>query len=281
MSKKTILAIILIFLGISTGLLVLFLYSMSGGKVPITLLFMSMAIACIITGSILGFSRLLDRSVIPVLDEIHKDIEDDIQDLKKLRFTNTIWMIAISGISGLAFLFFVLRLHKLEAMWGAIPVAIPTLIGMIALAWFIPRTLWFQNSRVYTPMWVFLIPAAGLFFTLVFGITQTENLSVIRASPQESIEYNSYQYTGYFFEDVLGAGEWGMQLDFLSCDGEECGFLLVIALIILTFILVIGSALIPHFWFFSGTILLSIMALISIHDLRVRRSKPVGELENA
>jgi len=30
--------------------------------------------------------------------------------------------------------------------------------------------------------------------------------------------------------------------------------------------------MIPHFWLFSGSILLSIMALIAIHDLRVRRA---------
>jgi hypothetical protein len=46
----------------------------------------------------------------------------------------------------------------------------------------------------------------------------------------------------------------------------------VIALIILTLFLVVGSAVIPHFWLFSGSILLGIMALIAIHDLRVRRS---------
>jgi len=281
MSKKSILSIFLIFLGVGTGLLVIFTYSMSGGKAAITLPFLAAAIASIIIGTILGFSRLLDRLVNPILDEIHKDLEDDIEDLKDLRITNTIWMIIVSGIAGLAFFFFVLRLHKMEAMWGAIPVALPTFVGLIALAWFIPRTLWFQNSRAYTPVWVFLIPTAGFIFTLVFGITQTENLNVIRASPQEPIEYNSYQYTGFFFEDVVGAGEWGLELDFLSSCDDECGFLLVIALIILTFILVIGSALIPHFWFFSGTILLSIMALIAIHDLRIRRSKPTGALENA
>jgi len=46
----------------------------------------------------------------------------------------------------------------------------------------------------------------------------------------------------------------------------------VIALIVLTFVLVIGSALIPHFWLLSGSILISIMALIAIHDLRIRRA---------
>lgn len=279
MSKKTILSILLVCLGVSTGLLVIFAYSLSGGKVAITLPLLAAAIACIVTGSILGFSRLLDRLANPVLDEIHKDLEDDIQDLKQRRLTNAIWMVIMIGIAALAFFFFVLRFHKLEAKWGPVPVALPTLIALVALAWFIPRTHWFQSSGVYTPMWVFLIPATGFILTLVIGLLKTENLSIISTSRQEPIEYNTYQYTGFFFQEAADVGEWGLRLDLFSCDGDECGILLVIALVILTCILVIGSALIPHFWMFSGSILLGIMALIAIHDLRIRRPKPEVGLE--
>ena len=66
--------------------------------------------------------------------------------------------------------------------------------------------------------------------------------------------------------------EFGVQLELPSCHDDICGVLLVIALIVLTFVLVIGSALIPHFWLLSGSILISIMALIAIHDLRIRRA---------
>lgn len=272
MNKKTILSIFLVFLGVSTGLLVILTYSMSGGKAIITLPFLVAAIGCIITGSVLGFSRLLDRLVNPVLDEIHKDLEDDIQDLKEHRITNTLWMTIVIGIAALTFFFFVLRFHKLEARWGQVPVALPTFVSVLALAWFIPRTRWFQNSGVYTPMWVFLIPTIGFIITLVIGLVKTENLSILGNSSQESIEHNSYQYTGFFFLEAAGLGDWGLSLDLPSCDDDVCGVLLVLALVILTFILVIGSALIPHFWMFSGSILLGIMALIAIHDLRIRRS---------
>jgi len=274
MSKKTILAIFLILLGVSTGLLVIFAYSMSGGKATITLPFLAGAIASIITGSILEFSQLLDRLVNPVLDEVHRDLEDDIRDLKERRITNTNLMVIIVGIAALTFSFFVFRFHKLEAMWGPIPVVVPTIVGMLAWAWFIPRTRWFQNQRIYTPMWVFAIPALGFIFTLVVGLAKTENMRVIVAPPQQSINYtyNTYQYTGSFFREAAGVGEWGVQLELPSCDDDICGVLLVIALIVLTFVLVIGSALIPHFWLLSGSILISIMALIAIHDLRIRRA---------
>ncbi len=271
MSRKTIVSISLVVLGVGTSFLVILAYGMSGGKTIITLAFLAAAVACIIVGSILAFSQLLDRFVNPVVDEIHNDIEDDIQDLRQHRITNTIWMVIIIGIGFLVFSFFTFRFHKVEAVWGSIPVVLPTFAGMIALAWFIPRTRWFQGHDVYTPMWIFLIPTVGFICTIAVGVTKTENLGLLRAGRQESIEYNSYRYTGFILQEAAGAGDWGLQLEVPDCDGEDCAVMLVVGLVILTLILVAGSALIPHFWLFSGAILLSIMTLIAIHDLRIRR----------
>jgi hypothetical protein len=82
MAKKTILSISMVALGVISGVLVIFVYAYTGGNPSITLVFLAAAIACIIGGTILGFSQLLDRFVNPVLDEINQDIQDDIQDLK-------------------------------------------------------------------------------------------------------------------------------------------------------------------------------------------------------
>src|SRR4030042_4873301 len=112
MSKKTILSISLGLLGVIIGLLVIFGYSMSGGKTSITLAFLMVAIVCIMAGSILGFSRLLDRHVKPFIDEIHSDIEDDVQDLKEHRVTNTVGVVFFIGIALLVFSFFIFRYHK-------------------------------------------------------------------------------------------------------------------------------------------------------------------------
>lgn len=272
MAKKTILSIILILLGVITGLLVIFPYAMSGGNPTITLVFLTAAIMCIVTGSILAFSRLLDRLVSPVAEELHKDIEDDIQDLKELRITNTIWMIVLTGIALLAFSFFAFRFHKVEAMWGPIPVVVPTFIGLVLLAWFIPRSRWFRKYKIYTPMWIFLIPTIGLILTVGFGLGKTENLGMISSPPQRAIDYNSYQYTGFILQEAGDLGSWGLNLDIPDCDGDACVVFLVIGLVVLVFVLVVGSALIPHFWLLSGSIMLGIMALIAIHDLRIRRS---------
>jgi ABC-type multidrug transport system fused ATPase/permease subunit len=272
MSKKTILSIFLILLGVISGLLIIFAYSMSGGRTSITLAFLSIAIVCIIVGSILAFSRRLDRIVSPVVEEIHSDIEDDLQDLKEHQITNTIWMIIIIGIALLVFPFFVFRFHKVEAMWGSIPVVILTVIGMGLLAWFIPRTNWFRNSRSYTSMWIYLIPTIGFIITIWIGLANTENLGMLRTSPKESIGYNTYQSTGFILQTAGDVGGSGLSLDLPDCDGDACAVYLVIELVLLVFVLMIGSALIPHFWLFSGSILLGIMALIAIHDLRIRRS---------
>ena len=285
MSKKTILAIILVGLGVFTGLLVIFVYTLSGGRAEVTLAFLAIAIASIVAGSILAFSQLLDRIVSPVLEDINKDIEDDLQDIKEHRMTNTLFMVLVVGISSLAFTFFVFRFHKLEAMWGSMPVILPTLAAIGALAWFIPRTRWFQNHRMYTPLWVFLIPAAGLILTMIVGLGKTEDPRGFSILNRESIEYNTYQFTGFIFQEGLGVGNLGLNLDLPSCSGDDCAgiylIMLVIGLVLLTIILVAGSAMIPHFWLFSGSILIGLMTLIAIHDLRIRPKERIENSANA
>jgi hypothetical protein len=99
MSKKVIFSIFLIITGVIAGLLILFTYGRSGGNQGLTLGFLSVAILCIMTGTIVAFTRLLDRTVNPLVEEIHKDIEDDLQDLKERRFTNTHGMIILVGMA--------------------------------------------------------------------------------------------------------------------------------------------------------------------------------------
>jgi drug/metabolite transporter (DMT)-like permease len=277
MSKKMVLAIILIGLGVITGMLDLFVYGLTGGSPAVTSAFLAAAIACIIAGSVLAFSQLLDRFISPVLEEINKDIEDDIEDIREHRMTNTLFMGLVVGISILVFAFLVFRFHKLEATWGSIPVAVPTLAAIGVLVWFITKTHWFHNQRIYTPMWVFLIPTAGLILTMIIGISKTEDLRAFRVGNQEAIEYNTYQFASFIFQGAMEAGGLELNPDIPSCNGDDCGVMflvmLVIGLVILSIILVAGSAVIPHFWLFGGSIFISLMAIIAIHDLRVRSKK--------
>jgi hypothetical protein len=271
MSKKVVFSIFLILAGVMGGLLILFSYGRSGGNIGLTLGFLSVAIFFIMTGTVLIFSRLLDRTVNPLVEEIHKDIEDDLRDLKERRFTNTHAMMLIIGAAVILFSFFVFRFHKVEAMWGPIPVVIPTFICMAALAWFLPRTEWFRDWSDYTPMWVFLIPTCGFVLSVWLGLANTENMAVLRATYTEPVSYNSNPNVGNIFLATGDISDFGLS-GLPDCDDDVCGvILLVIGLVILTLVLVIGSAFIPHFWLLSGSILVGIMLLIAIHDLRIRR----------
>ncbi len=271
MSKKVKFSIFLIVVGVITALLIIFAYGMSGGNTVLMLAFLSVAITCIMAGSILAFSRLLDRTVTPLVEEIHKDIEDDLQDLKERHFTNTHWMVVIITLALITFSFFVFRFHKVEASWGSVPVLVPTFIAMLALAWFIPRTRWFRDYRDHTPMWIFFVPTIGLIVSLWLGLAITEDPNTLRTVPTAQVSYNSYQPTGIIVQSVGDMTDFGIPVGLSDCDGDACGYIfLVIGLIVLVFILVVGSAVIPHFWILSCSIMIGIMLLITIHDLRLR-----------
>jgi uncharacterized protein (DUF983 family) len=274
MSRKIILSIGLVGLGVISGALVIFVYSLTGGDPTITLITLGLAIASIITGTILAFSQLLDRFFNPVIEEVGKGIEDDIQDIKAGQIKDVLIMAVITGVAVLVFFYLILRFHKLEARWGSIPVILPTLVAVAALAWFIPRTRWFQYKILYTPLWVFLIPTAGLILSLVVGINKTEDPQIFNSRSLETIQYNTYPVSNFIFQTALENGDLGFSLDLPSCDGDDCEVfylvLLVIGLIILTLILLAGSAMIPHFWLFGGSILIGLMAIITLHDLLIR-----------
>jgi hypothetical protein len=272
MAKKTIFALGMILVGMLLGLLVISAYTFSGGKTSITLLFLALAIIFIVTGTIIAFSRLLDRFASPLVEQISEDVKDDLQDIQARRMTNTLWMLTLTVIGMIAFSFFVFRFHKMEAAWGAVPVMVPTFFGLVGLAMFIPRTRWYRESRDYTPLWIFLIPTIGLIITVWVGLTRTENITILSGVSNESVQYNVIRPAGMFFQTASEVGDFGFDFDLPDCDGEGCAVILVVALVVLVFILVIGSAMIPHFWLLSGSILLGIMLLITIHDLRIRRT---------
>jgi hypothetical protein len=271
LSRKTIFAILLVALGLGFAMLVLLTYTLSGGSAGFTLAFIGAAVACIIAGTLLAFSKLLDRYVTPLIDELHTDIADDLEDIQEHRMTNTLWMVIITLAGLLVFSFLVLSFHKVEARWGGLPVILPTAIGLALLAGFIPQTEWFHRAG-YTPFWIFLVPTIGLAVTLWIGISRTENTGLLFSSKAQAVEYNIIRPAGYLlFDTVNVGGVQGISLDLPSCDGDSCAVYLVIGLIVLVLVLVIGSAMIPHFWLLSGSLMLCMMALITLHDLRIRQ----------
>jgi hypothetical protein len=185
-------------------------------------------------------------------------------------------MVVLLGIVLLVFSFFVFRFHKVEAMWGSIPVVITAFISMLALAWFIPRTRWFQHSHDHTPMGIFLIPLIGFIISLWRGLARMENFGVFRATPTEPARYNTVRASGILVQGASDAADMGLSISLPRCDGDACAAYLVVGLIILVLILIVGSAVIPHFWLLSSSLLLGIMALIAFHDLRLRPKSQRG-----
>jgi hypothetical protein len=119
-------------------------------------------------------------------------------------------------------------------------------------------------------MVIFFIPTLGFVIALWIGLARTENMGLLLAAKTEPASYNTYRASGILLQGISGGGDLGQVIDLPSCHGDECAGYLVIALILLVCILVIGSAMIPHFWLLSCSLLLGIMLLIAIHDLRLR-----------
>jgi hypothetical protein len=139
--------------------------------------------------------------------------------------------------------------------------------------WIVVRTEWFQDKQYRTPVSVFLIPVAGILLSMILGISFTEDVRHLR-SAQKATEYNAYQPSELSWIYVLGDASdlSGAGASLPACTDEECAAVyLLIALVVITVVLVVGSAYIPHFWLFSGCIFEAIIAIIVIHEIRVRQ----------
>lgn len=268
MPKKTIFAIGLVVVGVVTGVLVLWTYTFTGGSPAMTLVFLGTAVLSIVAGSVLAFSQLIDRFFTPFVVEFSQDIEDDLENLKVHRITHPIRMAIVLVLATLIYSFFVLRFHKVEATWGGIPVVIPAILGVLAVVFLMPRTRWYKDRSITTPFGVFLIPTFGLILSMLLGLSNTENLQILSSRSIEGIQYNAVRGGAFLLNEGSG---WAFSIPTPSCDDEVCLVVyLAIALIVLTLVLVIGSAYIPHFWIFSGAILIALMGMIAIHELRFR-----------
>jgi hypothetical protein len=277
MTRKTFISLSLIGLGGIIGALAVFIHSTKDGHDEMMAPLLVLAFASVAIGSILAFSQWLNRLVKPVVDKFREDIEDDIQDIKQRHITPTQLMVVAFGLLSLVFAYLVLRFHKFEATWGQIPVVVPTILVIVIGTWIVVRTEWFQDKIHRTPVNVFLIPVAGILLSMFLGISFTEDVRHLR-SAQKATEYNTYQPPAlswiYIFEDASYLFDSGIPLP--DCSDEGCAAVfLLIALVVITLVLVLGSAFIPHFWLFSGCIFEAIIAIIVIHEIRVRQKAPV------
>lgn len=260
--------VFLILCGVAAGVLTLLIRFVNRGEGGGYLVMSLMAVGLVVIGSMLTLTRVLDRFAQPLVEDIEGDIQDDLADLKARRFTPAMQMLVATGGLALVFIFLVLRLRKLAAAWDGFPVVIPTLVLMALVTWVVTRSKWFKNQQMKTPRRIFLIPVAGLILSMLLGTQLTENFS--------GAGWNAVDGTRAGQIDTGDPVDFGLDIDssffeLPDCDDDACEALfLVVALVVLTLILVLGSAFIPHFWFLAGSVLLLVCLLIVLHEIRLR-----------
>lgn len=269
------LGIFLILCGVAGGIVTLVIRFINRGEGGGYLVMNLMAAGMVVIGTIFTLTRILDHFAQPLVEDIEGDIRDDLEDLKARRFTPPMQMLAATGLLAAGFIFLVLRLRKLAATWDGFPVVIPTLILIAVVTWVVTRSNWFKNQKMTTPRRIFLIPAAGLILSVLLGTGLTETFTPAGWNAAEGTRTTQID-TGEPVDFSLDIDSSFFELP--ECDDDACEALfLVIALVVLTLILVLGSAFIPHFWFLAGSVLLTILLLITLHEIRLRPAKKVKE----
>jgi hypothetical protein len=122
-----------------------------------------------------------------------------------------------------------------------------------------------------------LVAFAGFAAALFLGIFMTEQVPPADNGQLLTAEENvDYGYVGsrayYITRQYLNFGPTP-EITFPDCDDDACAYVfLAILFVLLTAILVAGAALIPHMWVLSCLVLLTLIALLALHEARRDRS---------
>ena len=122
-----------------------------------------------------------------------------------------------------------------------------------------------------------LVAFAGFAAALFLGIFMTEQVPPAQNGQALTVEENvDYGYVGsrayYITRQYLNFGPTP-EITFPDCDDDACAYVfLAILFVLLTAILVAGAALIPHMWVLSCLVLLTLIALLALHEVRRDRS---------
>lgn len=271
MSPKPIAAVALIVLGIVTGTILFIAYygDTSFGESDVFYIVLGGAVLCIVAGCVLGYTHLLDHMAGRALSELEASLEDDVEDLGAGKLTVP-WLMFFTTLAVcIVFGLMVLRFHKLESMWGPLPVALAAFVAMVITMGIVASSKWFKNPSFRIPFVVYLIPVAGIILATYLGVSNTEDVRQLDFRYQNSGYH--YVYAGrpmYIFGS--GSSSSG-STSTPQCKGKGCGMaFLVVALVVLTIVLVVGSATIPHFWLVAGGIFLTMMCMLTVRELMIK-----------
>ena len=83
----------------------------------------SAAVICVMLGSVLAMSTVLDHTTQPVMETLGDGLADDMENLQQGIMTWPIWQFILTLASAIVYFMLLLRYHKFEAMWwGWMPV---------------------------------------------------------------------------------------------------------------------------------------------------------------
>jgi hypothetical protein len=158
------------------------------------------------------------------------------------------------------------------------PVGAAAIVLALLLFAFARRTGWYNNRYYRTPNSVILIAFTGFAAALLLGIFMTEQ--PVEPQPGQALTFRDWEFDyGYAstraYNITRNYLEFGPvpDVDAPDCDDDACGyFFLFIIFVLLTLILVAGAALVPHMWVLSCLVLLTMIALLALHEVRRDRS---------
>jgi len=154
--------------------------------------------------------------------------------------------IAFLGSTLLAFaswLYLIWEFHKWDAKWGSMHIGIPTLVAAAVIGGWLYRRDWYQDRTNPTGWKFMIIPLIGFAYRYDYDRSRASDV---------------YLFSSLFDLGELAEGAGDMD--------ESCLILLFIGLVIL---LIIGSAVVPHFWALSTFVLLVIMAMMAYREWRL------------
>ena len=254
-----------------------------GHRLPVDswrIVFILAMVVLTITSTILIPGVLLPNVTSPHPEFLTDDLEDEWKELHQRTISRPHILLLGGAISALVYVWCVFYYGKVtNAIWfGWMPVGVAAIVLALLLFAFARRTDWYTNRFHRTPTWIVLIAFAGFAAALYLGIFMTEQRAPDRSGQvlmaENDVDYGYVGSRAYYIitREYLNFGPTP-EITFPDCDDESCAYMfLAILFVILTVVLVLGAALIPHMWVVSCLVLLTFIALLTLHEIRRDRN---------
>jgi hypothetical protein len=232
-----------------------------------------------ITSTILIPGVLLPNLTSPHPEFLADDLEDEWKEMRQRTISRPHIFLLSGAISAVGYIWCVFYYGKpINAVWfGWLPVGAAAIGLSLVLFAFVRRTDWYNNRFYRTPTWVMLIAFAGFATALFLGNFMTEQDAPAQRGQLLTTESDiDYGYVGsrayYITREYLDIGPTPA-ITFPDCEDDTCAYVfLAVLFVLLTAVLVVGAALIPHMWVLNCLVLLTLIALLALHEIRRDRS---------